>query len=105
MQIEKIIGQQEIKKHLVEMVQHNGLGLVLLFLGKEGSGALLLALALAQYVVCEKVNSQQPKAQVLDEGSTNSPPDSCGTCPACLKAVQLIHPDIHFSYPVVTKKS
>jgi len=105
MQIEKIIGQQEIKKHLVEMVQHNRLSHALLFLGKEGSGALLLALALAQYVVCEKVNSQQPKPQVLDEGSTNSPPDSCGTCPACLKAVQLIHPDIHFSYPVVTKKS
>src|SRR5688572_23298187 len=105
MQIEKIIGQQEIKKHLVEMVQHNRLSHALLFLGKEGSGALLLALALAQYVVCEKVNSQQPKPQVLDEGSTNSPPDSCGTCPACLTAVQLIHPDIHFSYPVVTKKS
>ena len=29
--------------------------------------------------------------------------DSCGTCPACTKAQQLVHPDIHFSYPVVTK--
>src|SRR5687767_4640114 len=112
MQFEKIIGQQEIKKHLVEMVQHNRLSHALLFLGKEGSGALPLALALAQYVVCEKVNTQQQGYAALNEESTNSPltidhspSDSCGTCPACLKAVQLIHPDIHFSYPVVTKKS
>ena len=31
--------------------------------------------------------------------------DSCGVCPSCIKANQLVHPDIHFSYPVVTKKS
>src|ERR1700741_440755 len=31
--------------------------------------------------------------------------DSCGECPSCKKSAQLIHPDIHFSYPVVTKKS
>ncbi len=31
--------------------------------------------------------------------------DSCGTCPSCQKAQQLIHPDIHFTYPVITKKA
>ena len=31
--------------------------------------------------------------------------DSCGICPSCIKAQQFVHPDIHFSYPVVTKKS
>jgi len=94
------------------MVQHNRLSHALLFLGKEGSGALPLALALSQYVVCEKVNTQQQGYAALNDESINSPltidhspHDSCGTCPACLKAVQLIHPDIHFSYPVVTKKS
>ncbi|HRO71366.1 MAG TPA: hypothetical protein PK951_13345, partial [Chitinophagaceae bacterium] len=30
--------------------------------------------------------------------------ESCGICSACTKAAQLVHPDIHFSYPVVTKK-
>jgi DNA polymerase-3 subunit delta' len=105
MQFEKNIGQQEIKKHLVEMVQHNRLSHALLFLGKEGSGSLPLALALAQYVVCEKVNSQQSTVNSQQPEFSHPPPDSCGTCPACLKAVQLIHPDIHFSYPVVTKKS
>jgi DNA polymerase III subunit delta' len=123
MQFQKIIGQQEIKKHLAEMVQHNRLSHALLFLGKEGSGALPLGLALAQYVVCEKVTSQQSTVHnqqqglpVVNEEFTHSPPDSyrdtihhsppdsCGSCPACIKAGQLIHPDIHFSYPVVTKK-
>ena len=40
------------------MVQHNRLSHALLFLGKEGSGALSLALAFAQYIVCEKVNGK-----------------------------------------------
>jgi DNA polymerase-3 subunit delta' len=31
--------------------------------------------------------------------------DACGTCASCIKAGQLIHPDIHFSYPVIPKKS
>jgi DNA polymerase-3 subunit delta' len=33
------------------------------------------------------------------------PTDACGVCAACIKAQQLIHPDIHFSYPVIPKKS
>ena len=45
------------------MVQHNRLSHALLFLGKEGSGALQLALAFAQYIVCEKVNGRQPAAE------------------------------------------
>jgi len=28
-----------------------------------------------------------------------------GTCPSCIKASKLIHPDIHFSFPVIPKKS
>src|SRR5450756_3111628 len=30
--------------------------------------------------------------------------DSCGICPACIKADKLVHPDIHFSYPIITRK-
>ena len=115
MQFEKIIGQQEVKKQLVELVQHNRLSHALLFLSKEGSGALSLALALAQYITCEKAN---PKSQnnnsnpslfgeelTTHDSRLTTQTDSCGSCPSCTKANQLIHPDIHFSYPVVTKKS
>lgn len=31
--------------------------------------------------------------------------DSCGECGACLKAQLYIHPDIHYSYPVIPRKS
>ena len=108
MQFQSITGQKETKEQLVQMVQHNRLSHALLFLGKEGSGALQLALAFAQYIVC----NPQPKEVDLfaaEPQTTNHKPqtkgnDSCGQCPACTKANQLIHPDIHFSYPVITKK-
>lgn len=115
MQFEKIIGQQEIKKQVVEMVQHNRLSHALLFLSKEGSGALSLAMALAQYITCEKTTVNRPQSTapslLFEESSSLSTvdrrllTDSCGTCPSCSKANQLVHPDIHFSFPVVTKKS
>ena len=119
MQFSKIINQQEVKQQLVELVLHNRLSHALLFLSKEGSGALSLALALAQYITCEKVNSRQSavKSQQIEPSLFGDGPlksenqnlkseiDSCGVCPSCTKANQLIHPDIHFSYPVVTKKA
>ena len=114
MQFSGIIGQREVKKQLAELVQHNRLSHALLFLGKEGSGALPLALAFAQYLVCEKANpkKQSPASGASLFGDAEPQPaapalqtDSCGVCPACLKAAQLVHPDIHFSYPTVTKKA
>lgn len=94
------------------MVQHNRLSHALLFLGKEGSGALSLAMAFSQYLVCEQINGKikPPMESSLfgePEPANNQSPnllDSCGVCSACIKANQLIHPDIHFSYPVVPKK-
>lgn len=114
MQFSDSIGQSAIKQQLAELVQHNRLSHALLFLGKEGSGALSLAIAFAQYVVCEKVNGKNtaiqagpslfgdPEPEIKPAGLPN---DSCGICSACLKAQQLVHPDIHFSYPTVTKKA
>lgn len=93
MLFQEVIGQTEVKGHLQEMVQNNRISHALLFLGKEGSGALPLAIAFAQYIVCQQVKDN-PGA-----------PDSCGTCPPCLKAKQLMHPDIHFSYPVIPRKA
>jgi len=114
MQFKDVIGQADIKEQLVQMVQHNRLSHALLFLGKEGSGGLSLAMAFAQYIVCEKVNGKNlaetgPSLFGEPEPTTNNQQptinDSCGVCPACTKAQKLIHPDIHFSFPVITKKS
>lgn len=58
MLFKQVIGQSAIKEQLVELVQHNRLSHALLFLGKEGFGALPLAIAFAQYLVCEKVSGR-----------------------------------------------
>ena len=93
------------------MVQHNRLSHALLFLGKEGAGALPLAMAFAQYVVCEKVNGRakaNAAASLFGDPEpaedTTALKDACGVCASCIKANQLVHPDIHFSYPVIPKK-
>lgn len=83
-----VIGQQEVKLHLLKMAQTGKIPHAQLFLSHPGSGALPLALAFSQYIVCE--DKQQD--------------DSCGKCPACIKAQKLIHPDIHFTYPVIAKR-
>jgi DNA polymerase III subunit delta' len=114
MQFSDIIGQQEVKKQLAELYQNNRLSHALLFLGKEGNGALPLAIAFAQYIVCEKINGKNTSIHAgpslfgeTEPTTSNQQPasDSCGVCSACLKAQQLVHPDIHFSFPTVTKKA
>lgn len=112
MQFKEVIGQAGTKHRLAELVQHNRLSHALLFLGKEGSGALSLALAFAQFLVCEKVSGRtagSKDALLFDEPQASSDAgavtDSCGICAACIKAQKLVHPDIHFSYPVIPRKS
>ena len=112
MQFNQIIGQQEVKHQLMELVRKNRLSHALLFLGREGSGALPLAIAFAQYVLCEKVNPKAKPANVVslfggEEAETALPilEDSCGECASCRKANQLVHPDLHFSYPAIKKDS
>jgi DNA polymerase-3 subunit delta' len=112
MRFENVIGQGAIKKHLIDLVLNNRLSHALLFLGKEGSGSLSMALAFAQYIACTSAKAAQAKSPALfDEGSPSSPPfapdseDSCGHCASCIKAQQYIHPDIHFSFPVIPKKT
>ena len=110
MQFKDVIGQQEVKQHLAEMVEHNRLSHALLFLGKEGSGALPLALAFAQYVV--SLPQAAPVVEDLFGGMTALEPapsfihpDHIADQPAFQRAAQLIHPDLHFTYPVIPKKS
>ncbi len=81
----QVIGQENIKKSLLQSVKDSRVSHAQLFAGSDGSGNLALALAYARYVSCR--NKQ--------EG------DSCGECPSCKKYSKLIHPDLHFVFPVV----
>lgn len=110
MQFKDVIGLQDTKQHLAEMVKQNRLSHALLFLGKEGSGALPLALAFAQYIV--SLPQPAPVVEDLFGGMTALEPapafihpDDIAVQEAYQRADQLIHPDLHFTYPVIPRKS
>ena len=84
-----IIGQEAARDQLLSAVEQNRLSHAMILLAPEGAGGLPVGLAFAQYLVCEN----------------RQPGDSCGQCSACKKAAQYIHPDIHFSYPVIPRKT
>ena len=109
MQFKDVIGQEEVKQHLVELVEHNRLSHALLFLGKEGSGALPLAVAFAQYIVSLPSSSGTGEPDLFgapaEPSSTFIPPEKIISQASWLRANELIHPDLHFSYPVIPRKA
>jgi DNA polymerase-3 subunit delta' len=86
MLFKEIIGQQEVKDRLRNMVVENRVPHALMLFGPPGSGKRSLALAMAQFLAC-------------GERQDN---DSCGVCPSCVKFSKLVHPDVHFVVPVMT---
>lgn len=78
-----IVGQGQVKERLLLQVKENRVPHAMLLAGPAGTGKLALAVAFAQYLMC----------------NNRSESDSCGTCPACKKVSKLIHPDLHFVYP------
>jgi len=85
----EIIGQSEIKTKLIDTVKENRISHAQMFIGNEGVGKLALAIAYAQYICCE--NKQEN--------------DSCGVCDSCNKYQKLVHPDLHFVFPIINLKS
>lgn len=84
-----LLGHHKIIKHLIQSHRAGRTAHAQIFVSKKGSGALPLALAYAQYILCD----------------SPLPNDACGLCPACKKNKKMVHPDVHFSYPTIgTKK-
>ena len=83
-----VIGQQEVIERLIKDAQAGTVPHALLFCGPEGVGKLQTAIAFARYLLCR------------DKGNGA---DSCGTCPSCVKMDKLVHPDLHFVFPVINK--
>jgi DNA polymerase-3 subunit delta' len=109
MLLSEVIGHEKLKSQLVEMVQHQRLSHAILFVGPEGAGALPLAIAFAQYIV------SIPNSNVDDNGADlfGAPeplnpkvysPEEIAVLPAYKRASQLMHPDLHFSFPSITEK-
>ena len=86
MQFSEIIGQSHIKKQLCATAVEGRIPHAQLFVGPEGCGALAVAIAYAQFIIC------------ANSGSEND-----GLNQACnLKFNNLGHPDLHFIYPTVS---
>ena len=108
MLLSEVIGQEKLKKQLVDMVHQQRLPHALLLLGPEGSGALPLAVAFAQYIV--SIPSQATATADLF-GAPAEPiaktfytPEQIADLPAYHRASQLMHPDLHFSFPTIIEK-
>ena len=86
MRFADIPGNEDIRRALTGMADSGRVAHAMLFYENEGCGALPLVLAYFQYLNC----------QDRHDG------DSCGECPSCRKISRLIHPDLHFVFPVNT---
>ena len=81
MLFDQIIGQEHIKNHLQTSAKNGRIPHAQLFVGKEGSGTLPVAIAYAQFLL--SLSSNDPEASEL-------------------KSAKLQHPDLHFAFPVTT---
>lgn len=85
MYFKDIIGQESIKQRLIQDVNEGRIPHARLICGPEGVGKLPLAIAYARYVSCKNRTEH----------------DACGTCPSCVKFDKLVHPDVHFVFPII----
>ncbi|MDR2682459.1 MAG: DNA polymerase III subunit delta' [Dysgonamonadaceae bacterium] len=83
-----IIGQDDLKRRIIQSVKEGFIPHAQLFSGREGVGARGLALAYARYLHCTNRQAE----------------DACGTCPSCVQFNKLSHPDLHFVFPIINKK-
>jgi DNA polymerase-3 subunit delta' len=88
MNFSQIPGQKEIIGKLLRSVKEERVSHAQLFAGPEGCGSMALALAYAKFISCENRTEH----------------DSCGTCKSCVKYEKMIHPDLHFVFPVIKSK-
>ena len=88
MQFSDVLGQKHIKNHLTTSVDAGRIAHAQLFVGPEGSGALPMALAYAQYILCSNTN-----------GENSGGKDACN-----IKFKNFSHPDLHFAFPVTTSE-
>lgn len=79
-----ILGLTHIKKHLASSANAGRIPHAQMFVGPEGSGTLPMALAYAQYIIC---NNQ--------DGENTGANEACN-----IKCDSFSHPDMHFAFPV-----
>ena len=84
MRFQDVIGNERVAQTLAAMADSGRVAHAMLLYENEGCGALPLALAYIQYLNCANPSNG----------------DSCGKCLSCKQMEKLIHPDVHFVFPV-----
>ena len=84
-----IIGQESTIAMLRQAVAEGRIPHAQLICGPEGTGKLAVAIAYARYLCCSHRNGEE----------------ACGECPSCKKFDKLVHPDLHFAFPIYQKDS
>jgi DNA polymerase III subunit delta' len=104
-----VIGQLDVQRRLVGMVQQNRLSHAIMLLGPEGSGTLPLAVGFGQYVVSHPQQKREPVMVADLFGGMSALPVEEEDAPKDVfsgfdqKALGFVHPDLHFSYPVIKR--
>lgn len=83
-----VIGLPHIKNHLTTTADRKRIPHAQLFTGNSGSGPLPMAIAYAQYIICNNSG-----------GENNTQAAACD-----LKFRNFSHPDLHFAFPVATNE-
>ena len=84
MRFADVIGNERVARTLAAMADSGRVAHAMLLYENEGCGALPLALAYVQYLNCANPSNG----------------DSCGKCLSCKQMEKLIHPDVHYVFPV-----
>ncbi|SDW07862.1 DNA polymerase-3 subunit delta' [Lutibacter oricola] len=78
MKFKDVLGHEHLKNHLIKSTDNGRISHAQLFVGKEGSGTLPMAIAYAQYILCSSSDNKE----------------NCE-----IKCEKLMHPDLHFAFP------
>jgi DNA polymerase-3 subunit delta' len=81
-----ILGQDHIKNYLITTANAGRIPHAQLFIGPEGSGTLPMAMAYAQYILCNNPDGE----------------NTTGNSACNLKFEHISHPDMHFVYPITS---
>lgn len=90
MTFSEVIGQEEARDRLLQMVAEGRMPHAMMLCGPKGSGKMALALAFASYLLCSEHKDKD---------------DSCGSCRQCAMLRKWEHPDLHFTYPTIKLSS
>ena len=88
MAFSEVIGQQQLKSYLVKTIENGRVSHSQLFVGDVGYGVLPMAINYAKEILCHRYEKDSIEYEVCSK-----------------KVTQLVHPDLHFIYPVNTTEN